>query len=195
MATQAQASLERYLTPEEYLALERSAETKSEYLDGDMIAMPGSSAEHNLIVANLIGELWQQLKGRPDAVYPSDLRVWIPASRTYTYPDVSVVRGEPRFQDGEGDTLLNPALIIEVLSPGTESYDRGKKFEHYRSIDSLAEYVLVSQVDRRVEQFVRQSDHSWLFTEHLNPATEVALPSIRCRFVLAEIYDKVPLRS
>ena len=194
MTTRAEAHQDPYLTPAEYLALERSAETKSEYLDGDMVAMPGSSREHNLIVTNLVGELHQLLKGRSDEVYPSDLRVWIPEKRKYTYPDVSVACGEPRLQDEHGDNLLNPTLIIEVLSPGTESYDRGKKFEHYRSIESLAEYVLVSQYEWRVEQYVRQCDGSWLFTESTDPRSVVSLPSIGCELAMAEIYDKVPIR-
>ncbi len=195
MPSQAHARRETYLTPEEYLALERSAETKSEYLDGEMIAMPGSSREHNLIVANLVAELRQQLKGRPGEVYPSDLRVWIPESRRYVYPDVAVVRGEPRLQDAHGDVLLNPTLIIEVLSPGTESYDRGKKSEHYRSIESLAEYVLVSQAEPRVERYVRQRDGRWSFGETLDPAAVVMLPSVGCRLAMVEIYDKVGLRG
>ena len=194
MTTHAHAQLDRYLTPEEYLALERVAEHKSEYLDGDVVAMPGSSREHNLIVTNLVAELRQQLKGRPDEVYPSDLRVWIPAARKYTYPDVVVARGEPRLQDEHGDTLLNPALIIEVLSPGTESYDRGKKFEHYRSIESLAEYLLVGQVERHVEQYVRQADGRWLFSETTDPMAVVSLPSLDGWLAMAEVYHKVPMR-
>jgi Uma2 family endonuclease len=194
MTTHAHAKLEPYLTPEEYLALERSAEHKSEYFDGDVVAMPGSSREHNLIVTNLVAELRQQLKGSPAEVYPSDLRVWIPAARKYAYPDVVVARGEPRLQDEHGDTLLNPTLIVEVLSPGTESYDRGKKFEHYRSIDSLTEYLLVSQVDRHVEQYVRQRDGRWLFSETTDPTAVVSLPSVGCELAMVEVYDKVPLR-
>ncbi len=193
MSNPTQTAGRTYLTPEEYLARERCAETKSEYVDGDVVAMPGSSREHNLIVTNLVAELRQQLKGRPDEVYPSDLRVWIPESRKYTYPDVAVATGAPRLQDGEGDVLLNPALIIGVLSPGTESYDRGKKFEHYRSIESLVEYLLVSQYEWRVEQYVRQGDGRWLFGETSDPEGVVSLPALGCELALAEIYDKVPL--
>ena len=192
MSTQTSAQSQTHLTPEEYLALERVAEVKSEYVDGDMIAMPGSSREHNLIVTNLIAELREQLKGRPDVVYPSDLRVAIPADGRYTYPDVSVVLGESRFQDHHADTLLNPTLIIEVLSPGTESYDRGRKFQFYRSIDSLAEYLLITQYERRVEQFVRGED-GWSLLEHTTSAAIVPLPSVGCQLEVAEIYDKVPI--
>ena len=182
------------LSAEEYLERERSAEYKSEYIDGDVVAMPGASREHNLIVANLVGELRQQLKGRPEVVYPSDLRVWIPARRRYTYPDVTVVTGESRFQDGRSDTLLNPTLIVEVLSPGTESYDRGNKFAAYRSVESIEEYLLVAQVERRVEHFARRPNGEWLFSECTAAGGVVTLPAVRCELALAEIYDKVPGR-
>ena len=182
-----------YLTPEQYLAIERAADFKSEYIDGEMFAMSGASRQHNLIVTNLVAELRQQLKGRPGEVYPIDMRVWIPATAKYTYPDVTVVCGEPRFEDTELDTLLNPTLIVEVLSPGTESYDRGKKFEHYRGIESLEEYLLVAQDERRIEQFLRQDDGRWLFADTAGSEGVVAAPSIRCRLALAEIYDKVLL--
>ena len=182
------------ISPEEYLAIERRAETKSEYLDGEMFAMTGGSFPHNIIVGNLVGELRQGLKGRSCTVVPSDLRAHIPATGLYTYPDVTVVCGEPRFEEGqEMDTLLNPSLIIEVLSPTTEAYDRGKKFEHYDTIESLAEYVLVSQTTPRVEQFTRQEGGRWLFTATSGLDAKVLFSSIGCELALAEIYHKVPL--
>ncbi len=134
-----------HLTPEEYLAIERRSETRNEYLDGEMVAMTGGSRNHNLIVMNIGRELSLQLKKRPCEVYASDQRVRIPATGLYTYPDVVVVCAEPRFEDEELETLLNPTLLIEVLSPTTEAYDRGKKFEHYQTIPSLSEYLLVSR--------------------------------------------------
>ncbi|HZF07917.1 MAG TPA: Uma2 family endonuclease [Thermoanaerobaculia bacterium] len=182
-----------YLTAEDYLAFERSAETRSEYVDGEMVAMAGASREHNLIVTNLLGELRSQLKGRPCELYPSDLRVRVPATGLYTYSDVVVVCGEPRFEDEHFDTLLNPSLVIEVLSASTEGYDRGKKFEHYRALDSLREYLLVSQDEPLVEQFVRQEDGAWRFTATSGRDAVVHLPSLGCSLALAEIYDKVPL--
>jgi len=130
---------------EDYLAAERQAETKSEYLKGEVFAMSGASRQHNLIVWNLSGALYSQLRGRGCEAYVGDVRVHIPATGLYTYPDIAVVCGEPRFEDGELDTLLNPTLLIEVLSPSTEGYDRGKKAAHYRTLDSLREYVLVSR--------------------------------------------------
>jgi Uma2 family endonuclease len=180
------------ISPEEYLELERHAETRSEYLEGEVFAMTGGSFGHNVIVGNLVGELRQQLKGRSCTVSPSDLRVHIPATGLYTYPDVVAVCGEPRFGDREIDTLLNPILIIEILSPTTEAYDRGKKFEHYDTIESLAEYVLVSQETPRVEQYVRQDGGHWLFTATSGLDGKVVLPSVGCELSLAEIYHKVP---
>lgn len=180
-----------YLTPEEYLAIERRSETKSEYLDGEMFAMTGGTRRHSLAIGNLVRELSLQLKKRPCQVYPSDLRVHIPATGLYTYPDVIVVCGEPRFQDENQDTLLNPTVIIEVLSPTTEAYDRGKKFQHYQSIESLVEYLLVSQSEPRIEQFLRQDDNRWLLAAATGLDTTLALPSIRCELALVEVYDKV----
>lgn len=182
-----------YLSPEEYLEIDRAAEQKSEYVDGQMFAMAGGSRNHNLIVTNLARELSLALKGRPCEVYPSDLRIWIPENNRYTYPDASVVCGDPEFLDEHLDTLLNPTLIVEVLSPTTELYDRGKKFERYRSIESLQSYVLVSQDERRVEQYVRQADGRWLFSDTVGEEGVVSLPSIECELKLAEIYDKVIL--
>jgi Uma2 family endonuclease len=181
-----------YLTPEEYLALERAAETKSEYLDGEMIAMTGASRPHNLIVTNVLAELRQQLKRRPCEVYPGEMRVWIPATGLYTYPDVGVVCGEPALVDDHFDMLTNPTVLIEVLSPSTEAYDRGRKFEHYRTLASLREYLLVSQDQPRIEQYVRQEDGSrWLFSAETGLGATLALPSIECHLALVEIYDKV----
>lgn len=184
-----------HLSVEEYLEAERRAETKSEYLDGEVFAMTGGSRRHNLVMTNLIREVSQQLKNRPCEVYPSDLRVHIPATGLYTYPDLVVVCGDPRFEDQELDTLLNPTLIIEVLSPTTEAYDRGKKFEHYRTIESLAEYVLVSQDAPRIEQYVRQEGGSWLLTATPGLDSRMILASVGCELALAEVYDKVSLGS
>lgn len=181
------------LTPEEYLALERASSERSEYYAGEMFAMTGSSRRHNLIVANLVGELRRQLKSRPCELYANDMRVKISPSGLYTYPDVVVVCGAPALEDEYLDTLLNPTLVVEVLSPSTESYDRGKKFEHYRAIDSLTEYLLVSQDEPRIEQFLRQDSRHWTFTAAKGLDERIALPSIQCELQLAEVYDKVLL--
>ena len=182
-----------HLTPEEYLAIERQSEIRSEYLDGEMFAMSGSSRRHNLIVTNMVRELSSRLRTRPCEVYSNDMRVHIPATGLYTYPDVVVACGEPRLEDGHFDTLLNPILVVEVLSPATEAYDRGKKFEHYRTIDSLSEYVLVAQDEPRVEHYLRQEDNRWLLTAVAGLEASLALPCIQCELSLAEIYHKVEL--
>lgn len=179
------------MTPEEYLEAERAAETKSEYFAGEVFAMAGAGESHNLVVANLIVSLGTQLRKRPCRVYPSDLRVLVSETGLYTYPDVVVVCGEPRFLDEKRDTLLNPTLLVEVLSDATEAYDRGKKFEHYRRIDSLQEYVLVSPTEPRVERFLRQEGGTWLFSEAAGLEATADLPSIGCALPLAEVYEKV----
>lgn len=180
-----------YLSPAQYLALERVAEERSEYLDGEMVAMTGGSRNHGLIVGNLVRELGSQLRDRPCEVYPTDLRVQVAQTGLYTYPDVTVVCGEPRFEDEQLDTLLNPTVILEVLSPTTESYDRGRKFEHYRTLGSLVEYLLVSQSQPRIERFLRQGEGAWLFSDAAGLEAVLALPSIGCELALAEVYAKV----
>jgi Uma2 family endonuclease len=182
---------QKLLTPEEYLARERKAEFKSEYFAGEMFAMAGASRQHNLIAANIIRTLGNQLLERPCNVYPSDMRVKINKINKYTYPDVVVACGEEQFEDEHGDTLLNPVLIIEILSDSTEAYDRGKKFEHYQSLDSLAEYLLISQDPSRVEHYVRQDDRTWTYTEFHQAEDVVHLPTIDCDLALKDVYAKV----
>lgn len=179
------------LSPAEYLALERRAEHKSEYLDGEVFAMTGASRRHNLVCTNIAASLHSQLKRRPYEVYSSDMRVKVSPTGLYTYPDVVVVCGEPRFEDAEVDTLLNPAVIVEVLSESTKNYDRGEKFEHYRALPSLAEYLLVAQDKCHVEHFVRQAGHRWLLAETGDLADFVDLDAIGCRLALQDIYDRV----
>ena len=180
-----------FLTPQEYLSRERRAETKSEYLRGEMFAMSGASREHNLIVGNVSRELGQQLRQRPCEVYQADMRVKVSPTGLYTYPDVTVVCGEPQFEDAEVDTLLNPTVLVEVLSPSTADYDRGGKFAHYRRLASLQEYVLISQDGPLVEHYVRQDSDQWLLTEQRGLEDMLVLPSIGCRIPLAEIYLKI----
>lgn len=184
---------ETYLTPEEYLAIERRAETKSEYFGGEMFAMVGASRKHNLIATNIVISVGQQLKKRPCELYTSDMRVKIPATGLYTYPDVTVACGEPKFEDEFVDTLLNPTLIVEVLSASTASYDRIKKFGYYRTIESLAEYLLVAQDEHKVEQYAKQSDGRWMLSDIRSLEGVVELASIECRLMLADVYDKVSL--
>ena len=182
----------RDMTPQEYLALERHSEVKSEYWQGDMFAMAGASEAHNLIALNVGAELRAQLKGKPCRVYPSDMRVRIPREPSYKYPDVIVVCGKPEFEDEERDTLLNPTVIVEVLSPSTERYDRGAKFREYRTIDSLQEYLLISQDKALIERYERQEQtRFWTLSEAAGLNASLELPSIACRLEFAEVYANV----
>jgi Uma2 family endonuclease len=185
--------IKRYITSDEYLEKERIAKTKSEYFNGEIFAMSGASYAHNVIATNLLSELRNQLRGGPCRPVGSDMRVQIKETGLYTYPDVVVVCGEPKLANEQFDVLLNPRLIIEVLSPSTEAYDRGEKFAHYRTLDSLQEYVLVSQDRYRVERFVRQSGPHWLLTEATGPKSEILFESIGCRLPLSEIYEGVAI--
>ena len=180
-------------TPEEYLALERKAECKSEYFNGEIFAMSGATPQHVLIVTNVVSELRGQLKSRPCTVYSTDLRLKVSATGLYTYPDVIVVCGEPQFNDDHKDTLLNPTLIVEVLSESTKDYDRGGKFEQYRMLESFIEYVLIAQDKHHVEYFVRQPDNRWLLSETNRLEDNLELTSIGCNLALTEVYDKVEL--
>ena len=179
-----------YLTPAEYLVLERKATTKSEYLNGRVYAMVGASREHNLIAVNMASELHGQLRERPCETYINDMRVKIAPAGLYTYPDVVVVCEKPRFEDADLDTLLNPTVLIEVLSPSTEAYDRGEKFAHYRRLESLREYLLVAQNRVCVERYFRQGAQ-WLLTEFSARDDEIDLVSIGCQLSLRAIYAKV----
>lgn len=180
-----------YITPEEYLAAERKAETKSEYFNGEIFAKAGASRNHNLIVANLITELGAQLRKTPcPRVYPSDMRVQVATSGLYTYPDVTIVRGEEKFGDKHRDTLLNPNVIIEVLSDTTESYDRGRKFTHYRNLTSLKEYILVSQSIQKIERYFRNEMGRWELDETFEDRRSLDLEAINCKLEIEAVYDK-----
>ncbi len=180
-----------FLSPEEYLEQERRAGQKSEYFQGETFAMTGASRRHALIVTNLVGEFRQQLKGKPCEVYSSDLRLRVEATGLYTYPDVMVVCGNPQFADDQKDTLLNPVIIIEVLSELTRDYDRGQKFQHYRALASVMEYLTVAQSEPHVEYCSRQAENRWLLTEFSGLEQSIPLASIHCVLRLAEIYDKI----
>lgn len=193
MVAQPTTSQPQRLSPDEYLERERAAEAKSEYIDGALRAMSGASPAHVLITANIVGMLYQQLRDRPCRVYGSDLKVRVGPARTYVYPDIVAVCDQPEFGDG-GDVLLNPALILEVLSPSTEAYDRGRKFRDYIRQASLREYVLVSQDSMTVERYSRQGD-LWVYTTVSGPDGVMELPSIGCQLALRDVYDKVGVRE
>ena len=180
------------MTAEQYLEIERKAETKSEFYKGEMFAMAGARSAHNDLVWSLIAMLSRQIRP-PCRGYPSDMRVLINDTGLYTYPDVVVVCGERKFSDHRRDTLLNPTLVIEVLSPSTEAYDRGKKFEHYASIPSLNTYVLVASDRVHVDVYVRQPDNNWLRSSAGSLDETLALSSIGCQLQLSELYAGVEL--
>lgn len=151
------------MTETQYLAFERSSRTRHEYIAGDVYAMSGASRNHNLVVGSTYAALYQQLREQPCELYPSDMKVWIQSAKSFVYPDISAVCEAPQFHSDEQDILLNPILIIEVLSPSTERYDRGKKFQQYRELASLREYLLIAQDSPRIECFVRQEGDVWQF--------------------------------
>lgn len=181
------------LTPEQYLAIEREAEYKSEYFQGEMLAMAVSDWVHNQLVVNLVAGFHNQFRSRPCDVYPSQMRVLVRATGLYTYPDVVVVCGERQFVDERRDILLNPSLLVEVLSPSTEAYDRGRKFEHYQSIESLREYLLVASDRVHADLYTRQPDGRWLLTSADRLEDSLDLQSVGCRFALADLYARIDL--
>lgn len=176
---------------EEYLAQERRAETKSEYLDGEVFAMAGASRRHNLLVTSVVGMLYSQLRGRGCELYSNDMRVRVSSTGLFAYPDVVVACGEPEFLDAEVDTLLNPVLIVEVLSPSTADYDRGGKWAHYRTIPSLREYLVLDQERVHAEHHIRQPGGDWLLHETEDPAAVLRLAAIGCELPLAAAYEGV----
>ena len=179
------------LTPEEYLALERAADTRHEYYDGQMYAMAGASFIHTVIIGNLSYALRSRIHDRGCFVLTQDLRTRVSPAGLYAYPDIVLVCEKPRFADNQQDTLLNPKVLIEVLSPSTEAHDRGFKFSEYRKLESLEEYLLVSQHQPRMEKFRRQADGHWLFSESVGPESTVTMESVACAVPLTEIYANV----
>lgn len=182
---------EQFMTPAEYLAWERGADSRSEYLNGCIYAMSGASLRHNRIVASLAVALGVQLRGKPCEPFFGDMRVKVNPTGLYTYPDVVVVCGEPELEDQHFDTLLNPAVIIEVLSASTEAYDRGDKFAHYRALGSLTDYLLVAQDQPRIEHYCRQANGQWLYSASEGLAAQIEIATIGCALPLAEIYERV----
>jgi len=177
--------------PDEYLAIERESDTKSEYLDGFVVSMTGASINHIRIVTNITIELGNQLRGRGCDILTNEMKVRLRDSRKFFYPDVTVLCGEPQFHDERKDIIVNPLLIIEVLSPSTESFDRGAKFQAYQQLDSLREYLLVTQDKTVIEQFVRETGERWTYQATIGADSSLALPSIECSLDLSAVYDKV----
>ncbi len=182
------------ITSQEYLAAERQSETKHEFLDGELFAMAGGTRRHSRIAVNVASALNQRLAGKPCQVFNSDMRLKIEATGLYAYPDVQVSCGRLRFEEAEEDTLLNPKIIVEVLSDSTAAWDRGGKFWHYRHLDSLTDYVLVSQDAWQVEHYTRQSNGQWLFETLEGAKAVLSLPSIKARVPLLEVYSNTGLK-
>jgi Uma2 family endonuclease len=187
------SQIKPFITPPEYLALEREVEYRSEYLNGEIFSMTGASRKHNLVSTNIVVALGQQLRGKPCEVYASEMRVKVTATGLYTYPDIVVVCGEPKFEDEHLDTLLNPTLLAEILSQSTERYDRIANSSYYRTLESLTEHLLVAQEEYRVEQYVRQADNQWILFDYRSLDSVIELESIGCSLRLRDIYDKVSL--
>ena len=178
------------MTPEEYLAFERASEERHEYADGEVFAMAGCSRKHSLAAQNVARELGNALLDGPCEVHGSDMKIRAAQPTRYHYADASVACGQPLFEDDAEDVLLNPKLVVEVLSKSTERYDRGDKFESYRSIASLTDYVLVSQKAVLVEHYHRLADGTWNYRA-LGPGERLGLASLGCEIEVDRIYLKV----
>lgn len=183
----------QHWTAADYLAFERSQPDKHEFADGQIVLQAGGSRNHALIGTNVTSSLHQQLRQRPCMVYGSDMRVVIPQARRYVYPDITVVCGSASFEDALDDTLTNPTLIIEILSPSTERYDRGKKFQSYQTLDSFQEYLLIAQDTTMIEHFVRRSDKLWTFDVIIDANAIITLTSIDCVLRVEDVYEKIVL--
>lgn len=182
----------RKISISDYLVMERVSPVKHEYFNGEISQMAGASEEHAIISANITISIGSQLKDRPCKTYTSDMRVHIPATGLFTYPDVTVTcEKSVMLDDSYLDTLLNPTLIVEVLSPSTEAFDKGDKFDHYRSIESFREYVLVWQDKRRVSRYTKSDKNSWILTDFIGDEALIELSSIGCALSMADIYSKI----
>lgn len=190
-----QAEEKKVYTPDEYLNFEIDSELRHEYINGEIIPMTGGTPNHNQIALNLSGNLNFALKRQPYRVFVTDQRLWIPQKRIYTYPDVMIVEGELQLQEGRRDTILNPFTIAEVLSRSTRSYDKDEKFAAYRTISSFEEYLLIDQYTMHVEQYVKNEQKRWTFSEYDEAEEVVSLNSIAFQITLADLYDKVKFES
>ena len=180
----------RHYTPEEYLALEESAESKSEYRDGEIVPVTGGTTNHNKIALNFAANLKFALRGQDYDIYIGDVRLWIPRYRQYTYPDVMVIKGNPIYTETSTTTVMNPLLIVEVLSKSTKNYDQGDKFLYYRSLPELKEYILIDQAKYHVIQHTKTTDRKWLLTEY-ELEVVLVLSSIEVQINVSEIYERV----
>ncbi|MFB2977629.1 Uma2 family endonuclease [Microseira sp. BLCC-F43] len=195
MTATLQSTKQDLYTPEEYLALEEAAEYKSEYHDGVIIPMTGGTTNHNRIALSMSIALRLALKGQEYDVFISDVRLWIPRIRSYVYPDVMVIAGKPEYHDNHKDTITNPQVIIEVLSKSTRNYDRGDKFSYYRTIPSFQEYILIDQKKIAIEQYSKQANKRWSFSEYNEEDTDLFFSSLQVQVPLVDIYEKVDFEA
>jgi len=180
-----------YYTPEEYLELEEKAEYKNEYIDGEIIPITGVTTNHNKIAGNFCRKLPLTVEGQDYDIYMSDIKLWIPRYRLYTYPDVIVVKGKPVYEGTGTTAIINPLLIIEVLSNSTKNYDKTDKFKYYRSIPEFQEYIMIDQYSYAVEQFAKQAEGQWIFKEYEGEDAVLIMNSINFQITLREIYERV----
>jgi Uma2 family endonuclease len=194
MAVYAQQEKHVY-SPEEYLSLERTADFKSEYLNGQIYAMAGSSPEHSAITVNITVALGSQLLDKPCRAFSSDMKVRTTRTGLFAYPDLSIVCGEPEFHDEKRDVLVNPVVLIEVLSPSTEAFDRGKKFAQYQHLETLTDYLLIAQDEARIDHYVKQSDDLWLLSIARGSGGKIYIASLDCTLLLSQVYAKISLSA
>ena len=181
----------RYYRPEEYLAMEETSEYKSEYHDGEILPMTGGTTNHNRIAGNFLRKFPLNVKGQSYEIFMGDVRLWMGRYRRYVYPDIMVIRGEPLYEGTGTTTITNPLLIVEVLSNSTKDYDRGDKFQYYRSIPELREYITINQYQFYIEQFAKNSEGKWVLTEYESAEAVLALAAIDCQISLSDIYERV----
>ncbi|UKO99301.1 Uma2 family endonuclease [Nostoc sp. UHCC 0870] len=190
MQTQA---VSKYYTTEEYLQLEETSECRNEYRDGEIVPMAGGTTNHNEIAGNFYANFKLQMRGKDYKIYMGDVKLWIPRYRIYTYPDVMVIQGKPIYEGKGTTTVTNPVMIVEVLSQSTENYDRTNKFRYYRSLPTLQEYVMIDQYEHLAEQFYRNTNGQWVFTEYESGESILSLQSIEFQIALSDIYAGVDL--
>jgi Uma2 family endonuclease len=184
-------SIPNHIAPSEYLSIERAATYKHELLDGRVVAMAGASLPHNEIVSNVFGNIKAHLKNKPCRVYTSDLRVHIKSKESFTYPDITIISGQPEMLDNKFDTITNPSVMFEVMSPSTEQNDKGSKFFFYMQIPTLKEYILISSTEVYAQTALRQADGSWKFEEITDINTNLPIQTISHKITLAEVYENV----
>ncbi|HEY9892277.1 MAG TPA: Uma2 family endonuclease [Candidatus Sericytochromatia bacterium] len=186
---------QKYYSPEEYLVLEEAADYKSEYIDGQIVPMPGGSANHNRITGNVFVALNVAFKTQDFEAFMNDLRLWIPERRIYTYPDVMVVEGEPEYVNDRTDMIINPQVIVEVLSNSTQGYDRTDKFAAYRTIPTFEEYLFFDQTKIYVEQYSKTANKRWSFREYDIEDETISLTSVELEIAIVDIYNKVKFET